>query len=107
MAADPPGGWTARLRVPASHPCLPGHFPGRPVVPGVVLLDAVIEAVAAAGLGPVLGLARAKFTAPVAPEQEVELGFRRAAPGRVLFEGRCAGCPALSGELELGGDAGA
>lgn len=29
------------LRIGADHPCLPGHFPGRPVVPGVVLLDRV------------------------------------------------------------------
>lgn len=30
--------------VPENHPALPGHFPGRPVVPGVVILSYVRDA---------------------------------------------------------------
>ncbi len=29
------------VSIPTDHPCLPGHFPGRPIVPAVVILDEV------------------------------------------------------------------
>jgi 3-hydroxymyristoyl/3-hydroxydecanoyl-(acyl carrier protein) dehydratase len=93
---------TARYSMPASHPCLAGHFPGRPLVPGVVLLDAVFEAVAAAGHGAVTKLRHAKFVAPVGPEQPVEITLTQPAPGRIAFRCLSEGALALSGEVELG-----
>jgi 3-hydroxyacyl-[acyl-carrier-protein] dehydratase len=63
------------LRVPADHPALPGHFPGRPIAPGVLLLEAVLRS-AEAWLGRALSVAalsHAKFTAPLAPEEEARL----------------------------------
>ncbi len=29
------------ITIPADHPCLPGHFPGRPLVPAVIILDEI------------------------------------------------------------------
>jgi 3-hydroxyacyl-[acyl-carrier-protein] dehydratase len=36
------------LHIPAQHPAFDGHFPGAPLLPGVVLLDEILEAVRAA-----------------------------------------------------------
>ena len=56
--------------VPADHPCLAGHFPGHPLVPGVVILDRVIAAIEAAnGTLGALRLPQVKFVRPLLPEQ--------------------------------------
>jgi len=60
--------------IPADHPCLPGHFPGNPLVPGVVILDEVIAA--AARLRPealVCGVPQVKFVQPLRPEQTMRI----------------------------------
>jgi len=35
---------SAWLRIAGDHPALAGHFPGRPVIPGAVLLDETLHA---------------------------------------------------------------
>lgn len=60
--------------IPADHPSLPGHFPGRPLVPGVVVLDRVVEAIEAAH-GP-LGATRlpqVKFLQPLLPGETARI----------------------------------
>ena len=67
--------------VPVDHPALPGHFPGRPVVPGVVVLDRVIEAIEA-GHGPLppLRLPQVKFLHPLLPGQAAQIRLEGVAP---------------------------
>jgi 3-hydroxyacyl-[acyl-carrier-protein] dehydratase len=57
-----------RFVVAHDHPCLPGHFPGRPVVPGVVILDHVLAAIERAH-GPCVALQwpQVKFVRPLLP----------------------------------------
>jgi 3-hydroxymyristoyl/3-hydroxydecanoyl-(acyl carrier protein) dehydratase len=86
---------TTLFEVPGDHPALPGHFPGRPILPGVVLLDAVLQA---AGLGQA-HLLRAKFTAPVLPGDAVAIGLVPRAGGRIGFTCTSGGRTVLSGEL--------
>lgn len=55
--------------VAADHPALPGHFPGRPIVPGVLLLDRVIAALQQRTGRCVAGLRRVKFTSALLPAE--------------------------------------
>ncbi|WP_424813360.1 3-hydroxyacyl-ACP dehydratase FabZ family protein [Roseococcus sp. YIM B11640] len=88
----------ARFTLPAGHPALPGHFPGRPIVPGVLLLDAVLKS-APGPAGAPRRILRAKFAAPVAPGAEVEIHYEPRAGGRTHFTCRCDGKTVLLGEL--------
>ncbi len=76
--------------IPADHPCLPGHFPGRPLVPGVVLVERVVEAIEAVH-GPLDGLRlpQVKFLQPLRPGEQARVELEGAAPRwrfRVLRE---------------------
>jgi 3-hydroxymyristoyl/3-hydroxydecanoyl-(acyl carrier protein) dehydratase len=72
---------TARIEIGADHPAFAGHFPGRPLLPGVALLAAVLEAAAAepslaAAVGDAPRLAWVKFLAPVGPETSLAVSLR-------------------------------
>lgn len=82
MDKDDRGSHSSSLCIDATHPSLPGHFPGQPIVPGVLLLDQVI-ATAEQWLGQRLSittLAQAKFTQPLLPNEEATLSITYAAP---------------------------
>ncbi|MEJ7746902.1 MAG: hypothetical protein WKF61_09150 [Luteimonas sp.] len=65
---------TDAFRIAPDHPSLPGHFPGRPLVPGVVLLERVLEAIEAAH-GPLdaLALPQVKFMQPLLPGETARI----------------------------------
>ena len=54
----------AELATPAEHPCYAGHFPGNPVVPGVLLLELLTEAF---GRGAPRAVSSVKFHRALAP----------------------------------------
>ena len=71
-----------KFRIEADHPSLPGHFPGNPVVPGVVVLDR-IQAAIEASLGAPLGACRlpqVKFLQPLLPGETAEVLLEGTAP---------------------------
>lgn len=72
--------WRARAEVPAAHPCLAGHFPGNPLIPAVLLLELVLNAVRTRR-GPQWQLQRllaTKFLSPLRPDQPFEIVLRMA-----------------------------
>lgn len=91
---------SARICIDAHHPSLPGHFPGNPVVPGVVLLDHVAAALERAGSGSLRRLTSVKFLAPVLPGQTIQLRATRQGT-RVRFDLERDGSSVMSGEGEL------
>ncbi len=71
-----------QFTIAPSHPSLPGHFPGRPLVPGVVLLEQVLRAVEAE-CGVEVGnlrLPQVKFMAPLLPGQSARVELEGQAP---------------------------
>ncbi|HET6603325.1 MAG TPA: hypothetical protein VFG21_03795 [Xanthomonadaceae bacterium] len=91
-----------QLLIDADHPALAGHFPGNPVVPGVVLLDACQEACARMLGCPVrvVGLPRVKFLRALRPGERAELVLT-GEPPRIGLRIVCSGQTVASGELEL------
>ena len=89
-----------RFVVAADHPSLPGHLPGRPIVPGVVLLDEVAALVAPEGWR-AAGFPSVRFLRPVRPGDVVEVGFAESSPGAGRFSGSVGGDLVLEGRIDL------
>ena len=86
--------------IASDHPCLDGHFPGHPLVPGVVLLDEALSRVGAYfGYGPPARVQSAKFLAPVLPGDTVEVALGRvgADRGSIGFACLVRGNPVVTG----------
>jgi 3-hydroxymyristoyl/3-hydroxydecanoyl-(acyl carrier protein) dehydratase len=95
-----------RFVIAPDHPALAGHFPGHPIVPGVVLLDRAITRIGAALARPAERLESfeiigAKFLSPVSPGEVVAIDYESGASGVVRFTLSVAGRVVATGTLSL------
>lgn len=83
------------LGIPSAHPALAGHFPGNPIVPGVVLLDEVIHAAQAYYDKEIIlaGIPNVKFLAPLLPSVPFYIEFTE--------NGNCVKFTCTSGDVVI------
>ncbi|APG03477.1 hydroxymyristoyl-ACP dehydratase [Luteibacter rhizovicinus DSM 16549] len=88
------------LRFDAAHPSFAGHFPGRPIVAGVLLIEQAAEALREWRGKGVRQVIDAKFLAPLLPDENAELELVALAEGRYRFTVRRDADTLLRGTLE-------
>lgn len=69
-----------------THPSLKGHFPGNPIVPGVVILDEVIQIIKI--VKPdfmIIAMPIVKFTQPLLAEQNVHVEIKQKTNTTISF----------------------
>ncbi len=87
--------------VDSHHPAFAGHFPGAPILPGVLLLDAVLlwaETVTDSVAGQI---GNAKFLSPVQPGELLTLALVSTTPGSARFDIACGNRKVATGQLSL------
>lgn len=79
------------LNIPSDHPAFAGHFPGTPIVPGVVLLDKVLDALSNEIALTVIDwqISSVKFLSPLTPGETARLEYEQLANGSIKFEVLC------------------
>lgn len=77
----------SRDRFPADHPALAGHFPGSPIVPGVVLLNLVARTFRQwQPAACIASWPQVKFVSPLLPDEDFVIRLIQApVPGVIRF----------------------
>jgi 3-hydroxyacyl-[acyl-carrier-protein] dehydratase len=112
----PATAWVIEWNVQANHPAFEGHFPGQPILPGVVSVAQALEACVAhlgrAWLAGPLEVASAKFLSPLKPGDRCRITLQPNAPqaegqpapssARLRFDIHCGTTHVVTGSLVRG-----
>jgi 3-hydroxyacyl-[acyl-carrier-protein] dehydratase len=114
VAVSPGRSARARWTLPSDAPFLAGHFPGRPIMPGVLIVEALAQTGALAVLSEeeqrgrlalFAGIERARFRRPVEPGEtldlEVELTRRHGSLGEGQGRATVGGARACEATLRF------
>jgi 3-hydroxymyristoyl/3-hydroxydecanoyl-(acyl carrier protein) dehydratase len=97
---------TCRFVVPRDLPVLSGHFPGLPVVPGIMQVGwaAELARTHALVIGRCTGIAMAKFRRLLLPGMQIDASLDGGSrSGQLQFRFRCGGDVVSVGRLLFGG----
>ena len=84
------------------HPALVGHFPGNPIVPGVLILDEVFQAAEQwRGQLRLKSVVSVKFTYPLKPGIAFSIRLHEEDRSRIAFECWLGGTALASGRLAV------
>ena len=93
----------ALKNVTYNEPFFPGHFPGAPVMPGVLILEVMAQATGVLAMGVhekdtryyIVGVDKARFRKPVVPGDQLIVDIRRLQSSRGIWK--------VSGEARVDG----
>ena len=98
-----PGSFETRFA--CNHPTAAGHFPGNPIIPGALTLDAVLDAIARDDpVAQACEIRAVKFLRPIRPGDRIRIDWHEER-GEIRFQCVLIASKeiALTGTLRLGG----
>lgn len=92
-----------QLAIDRHHPALSDHFPGHPVVPGVVVLDEVIETLREQQSQRLVitGLPSVKLSSPLLPQEMLTIAVQTEDPETAAFTCRAGTRLVASGSIRF------
>ncbi len=87
------------LEISPSHPALPGHFPGAPVVPAVVLIEQLAEALQRVTGQPVTRIRQLRLLDLIEPGRRIDVECKEKTPDSWRLTCTVAGKPVAKGSF--------